>query len=140
MGTLNHVDKVMALKSIEALKAVPTDQLSHVARAARERTYAPREILFQEGDPPGPLFIVLKGKVGLQRGGLLGAEVEAGSSLGAWSLFDDQPRTSDAVALKETQVLEVDREAFYDAIAEHPEIARSLFGDMVRRLRRTLLD
>jgi CRP-like cAMP-binding protein len=140
MESLTHVDKVMALKSIEALKAVPTEHLRHVARSAQERTFAPREHLFREGDPPGPLYIVLKGRIGLERTGVAAGEVREGSPLGAWSLFEDQPRSSDAVALEETQVLVVDREDFYDAIAEHPAIARSLFSDMLRRLRRTLLD
>lgn len=140
MESLTQVDKVMALKSIEALRAVPTEHLRHVARAAQERSYAPREHLFREGDPPGPLFIVLKGRIGLERTGVPAGEVREGSPLGAWSLFDDQPRSSDAVALEETQVLMVDREDFYDAIAEHPAIASSLLSDMLRRLRRTLLD
>jgi hypothetical protein len=140
METLTHVDKVMALKSIEALSAVPTEHLRHVARSAQERTYAPGEHLFREGDPPGPLYIVLRGRIGLERTGVAAGEVRKGSPLGAWSLFEDQPRSSDAVALEETQVLVVDREDFYDAIAEHPAIARSLFSDMLRRLRRTLLD
>ena len=134
------VDKVMALKAVEALRAVPTEQLSHVAQVARGRVYAGSETLFREGDPPGPLYILTRGRVALRRGTVTTAELGAGSPLGTWSLFDDQPRTNDAVALEETEVLVVDREDFYEAIAEHPEIARSLMTDMVRRLRRTLLD
>ena len=60
--------------------------------------------------------------------------------VGRFTLRLSLPLTTDATALEETEVLVVDREDFYEAIAEHPEIARSLMTDMVRRLRRTFID
>jgi hypothetical protein len=133
------IDKVMTLKSIDLFRAVPAEDLVHVARVVREQRFGPGAALFSEGDPPGPLYIPLDGRILLQRGGTPTGEIPAGSPVGTWSLFDDQPRTHSAVALGELRALVVEREDFYDALAENVEILRSLIGDLLRRLQRLTL-
>ncbi len=134
-GAITLVDKVIALRSIDAFRAVGTRQLTHVARVARERSFLPGEVLFAEGDPPGALFFLLDGTVGLRRANEPAGTVESGSALGTWSLFDDQPRAMGAVALGHTKTLVVERDDFYDVLAEQPGIVRSLMADMGRRLK-----
>jgi CRP-like cAMP-binding protein len=58
----------------------------------------------------------------------------AGSALGMWTLFEDQPRRVSAVALEPTRALVVDREDFFDVLGEHVSIVRSVLGDLVQRL------
>ena len=128
------IDKVMALKAIDLFQAVPAEELVHLARVVHEQSFLRGEPLFSEGDSPGPLFIPLDGRVGLQRGGTPAGEVPAGSPIGTWSLFDEQPRTHGAVALDDLQALVVDREDFYDVLAENVEILRSLVGNLLHRL------
>jgi ATP/ADP translocase len=138
VSDMTLVDRVVVLKSIDAFKSVPAAHLARVAHVARERAYEPGEMLFREGEPAEALFVLLQGRVALRRGAMPIGEITTGVPFGAWSLFDEQPRPADAVALEPTDVLIVDREEFYEAIAENPEIARSLFGDFVRRLRSLL--
>ncbi len=131
---ITMIDKVMALKAIDLFQAVPAEELVHLARVVSERSFARGEPLFSEGDAPGPLFIPLDGRVALRRGGTPAGEIPAGSPIGTWSLFDEQPRTHGAVALDDLQALVVDREDFYDVLAENVEILRSLVGNLLRRL------
>ena len=128
------IDRVMALKAIDLFQAVPAEELVHLARVISERCFSRGEPLFSEGDPPGPLYIPLDGRVALQRGGNPAGEVPAGSPIGTWSLFDEQPRTHGAVALEDLCALVVEREDFYDVLAENIEILRSLVGNLLHRL------
>ena len=128
------IDKVMVLKAIDLFQAVPAEELVHLARVVSERSFSRGEALFSEGDSPGPLFIPLDGRVALQRGGVPAGEVPAGSPIGTWALFDEQQRTHGAVALEDLQALVVDREDFYDVLAENVEILRSLVGNLLHRL------
>jgi AAA family ATP:ADP antiporter len=133
-GPVTLVDKVIALRSVDAFRAVPTHELVHLGRIVRERRFAPGETLFAEGDPPGPLYFLLEGRVGLRRGTSPAGEAPAGSALGTWSLFDDEPRQLGAVALEDSRALVVEREDFYDVLSEQVGIVRSLMSDLARRL------
>jgi CRP-like cAMP-binding protein len=92
-------------------------------------------LLFDEGAPPDSLFVVLDGSVALSRQGAPMGTVGGGEALGTWSLLDDEPRSARAVAAAPVRVLAIDREDFFDVLAEHSEISRSLMRDLVGRLR-----
>ena len=128
------VDKVMALKSVDLFATVPAEDLVHVARVAHERNFEAGSSLFEEGDRPGPLYLVLEGRVGLRRGRMAAGEIPAGSPVGTLSLFDDQPRSHTAFALEDVRALVVEREDFYDVLAENVEVLRSLVGNLLHRL------
>ena len=128
------VERAVALRKVEAFRAVPIDQLAHVASVAREQTFAKGETLFREGDPPESLFVVLEGKIGLQRSGEAFAEAVAGEPLGTWSLFIDHPRRATAVVLEAARMLVLDRDEFYEVLAEQVEVTRSMVQDLVGRL------
>lgn len=134
MNATTLLDRAMALKSIELFRTVPAEDLVHLARVTREETHEAGELLFAEGDPPGPLYVVLTGRIELQRGGGPAGQVAAGSPLGTWSLFDDQPRRLGAVVVEPARVLAIERDDFYDVLAEHVEILRSLLGNLVQRI------
>jgi AAA family ATP:ADP antiporter len=135
MNTPSLVDKVVTLKSIDMFRAVPAQELVYLARVVRQQKLAAGETLFVEGDPPGPMYVPTSGRLALQRAGRTFDEVPTGTPLGAWSLFDEQPRAVSAMALEPSELLVIGREEFYEVLAEHVDILRSLVGDLVRRLR-----
>lgn len=74
------------------------------------------------------LFIIQKGGVKLFLAGEDGAENlidyrGEGGSVGAMALFRDGRADRDAVAVEDTFVVKVPREAFFQAVREHPEVA-----------------
>ncbi len=133
--TMLLVDRAVALRSVDAFRGVPTDQLTLIAAIARERLFPEGSILFEEGAPPDSLFVVLSGEVSLDRKGVSLGSIEAGEALGTWSLLDDEPRAARAVARRETRALAIDRDDFFELLAEHSQISRSLMRDLVGRLR-----
>jgi len=128
------VERAVALRNVEAFRAVPMDQLAHVAAVAREEHHAAGAVLFSEGDPPESLFVVLSGKIRLLRRGKGFGEAQPGEPLGTWSLFIDHPRRATAEVLEDSRLLVLDREEFYEVLAEQVEVTRSMVQDLVGRL------
>lgn len=100
------------------------------------------ELVFTESEPGDRLYVVREGKVKLVRRSSDGREnlltvVGPGEMLGELSLFDPGPRTSSAVAVTDTVVLELDRDQLTDWLNQHPSVALHLLQALARRLRRT---
>ena len=128
------VERAVALRKVEAFRAVPIDQLAHVAAVAREEAFQAGSSLFHEGDPPESLYVVLAGKIRLHRKGSVFGEATAGEPLGTWSLFIDHPRRGTAEVAEDARVLVLDRDDFYEVLAEQVEVTRSMVQDLVGRL------
>jgi len=131
---MTAVERAIALRHVEAFRAVPIEQLARVAAVAREETRVEGDVLFREGEPPGALFVILEGRVGLERGGERFGHAGAGEALGTWSLFEDEPRRATARIEQDARVLVLEREDFYEVLADHVELTRSLVQHLVRRL------
>jgi CRP-like cAMP-binding protein len=131
---LTTVERAVALREVEAFRGVPMDQLAHVAAAARDEWCPADSMLFREGDPPGSLYVILQGKIRLERKGQVVGDAGANEPLGTWSLFYDHPRRAGARVVEDARVLVLDRDDFYDVLSEHVEVTRSLVQELVRRL------
>lgn len=128
------LEKAIALRELDLFEAVSAEQLAHVAAVSREARIEAGDTLFEEGEPPGSLYIILEGAIELDRQGRSLGTAGEGEPLGTWSLFDDRPRQATARAGQPSRLLIVDREEFYDVLAQHVEITRSLVQHLVRRL------
>ncbi len=89
------------------------------------------------GAPADAMFVVLAGRIQMLREGSggLALDVGPGEAIGAWALFDDQPRTLTAAALESCRLLRLDREEFFELLADHVGITQGIFKTLVRRIR-----
>jgi len=131
---LTTVERAIALREVDAFRGVPMDQLAHVAAVAHDEWFPADSMLFNEGDPPGSLYVILQGKIRLLRKGETVGEAGENEPLGTWSLFDDHPRRAGARVIEDARVLVLDRDDFYDVLSEHVEVTQSLVKELVRRL------
>jgi len=131
---LTTVERAIALREVNAFRGVPMEQLAHVAAAARDEWCPAGGLLFEEGDPPGSLYVILHGKISLERNGAVIGEAGENEPLGTWSLFDDHPRRATARIVEDARVLILERDDFYDVLSEHVEVTRSLVQELVRRV------
>lgn len=136
VAAMTVVEKVVALQGVEVFRETPPEQLAQVASVAREVTFPVDSVLCKQDEPPGDLFVLLDGKVALERDGGSVGELGRGDALGTWGLFEDEPWTFTARTLEETRTLRIDRWGFEEVLDEHPEIARSLIQQLIRRLRK----
>lgn len=56
-------------------------------------------------------------------------------AFGTWALFDEAPRVVTATPLEDCHLLRIDREDFFDLLADHIQITQGVFKTVVHRLR-----
>lgn len=100
------------------------------------------QVIFQEGEPGDRLYVITSGKVTLGHKASDGREtllavLGPGEMFGELSLFDPGARTATAIALTDSTVLGLSRDALRPLLAHRPEVAEKLLQALAQRLRRT---
>lgn len=138
MDSLSTLDRALRLKKVELFQNLETETLALIASIAEQIDIAEGESLCDEGRPQLALFLVLEGKFDMLRGSARLFSIGVGETIGNWALFDDQPSLVSSTASEAATVLRIDREDFYDLLADNPEITRTMFQALFQRVR-TLL-
>jgi CRP-like cAMP-binding protein len=99
------------------------------------------EALFRQGEPGTEMYFVLAGKVKLtQRASDVDrvvAVLAPGDECGAVAIADGMPHTTGAVAISDTTVTCLTREALQQLMARYPHVSSALLHMLAHRLRRT---
>jgi NTE family protein len=99
-------------------------------------------LLPRDGENDRALFLVVAGCLGIflddEHGAKrLVAHAPAGEAVGEMSLISGQPPTAQIVALRDTELLRVGRDAFESLIARHPRVMLNMMRILIRRLSET---
>jgi len=116
-------------------------ELVGLASLMRPRPYAKDEVIYLRGDPGTAFYVIASGKVKIALTSPDGKELilrrlGPGGFHGELALLDDEPRSADAVATEASVLLVLQRDAFRQFLAEHPDIATKLLGTVSQYLRR----
>ncbi|MGQ0508799.1 MAG: Npt1/Npt2 family nucleotide transporter [Myxococcaceae bacterium] len=131
------VERIRFLRSVPLFKALSPEDLMKLAEIAESEEHLSGEYIFKKGDPGDVLCVVVRGKVEIRDQNLLIATQGPNDFFGELALFDHEPRSADAVATEDTELLEIGG-ADLDALMERrPEIAREVIRVLARRLRKT---
>lgn len=139
LGTFCHHRMVSNLMRHSAiLSAVQPSQRSELVTRFTSRTFAPGQVLVQQGEEGGRLYLLASGVVEVRGRDAEGdpvtlAQLSAGDVVGEISLVLRRPATADVVALYTTVALELSREQFHEAIQEHPTLLAELYEIATRR-------
>ena len=138
METLTTLDKAIRLQKVELFGDMDTDVLALAASIATQVRLDSGATLFKENGPSDALYVVLAGRIRLTRAGREIFASGPGETLGNWALFDDQPAVATATCAEETWVLKIEREDFFDLLADHSEMTQKMFKALVKRVRSLL--
>jgi CRP/FNR family transcriptional regulator len=130
------VERVLLLQNVDLLSAARTEDLAVLASIAEEVLVPEGSTLFEEGQPADGLYVVIHGELVLTRDGEELSRMGDGSALGAWDLIEGGARVFGSHAARETLLLRVDRQDFYDLLLDYPELGQSILKALVRRFRR----
>lgn len=125
---------------VPALSAlISHDKLQELLSAAKPISYSSGQTIHMRGDQKPGLSIVKRGAVALGTVGLDGEEriittLGPGQSFGEFTLFGNLPRTHDAVAIGETIIDQVSKDAFMTFTQRHPEVIMSMLVATTKRL------
>jgi CRP/FNR family transcriptional regulator, cyclic AMP receptor protein len=98
--------------------------------------------IFAKGDPGTSLFAVCTGSVKITAPSAEGKDtvfnlLKEGDIFGEIALLDGRPRTADAIAATDCELLVIERRNFIPLVHSHPEIALKLIEVLCERIRRT---
>jgi CRP-like cAMP-binding protein len=130
------------LDSTELFAALPTDVLDGLREQAVAEHIAKGQALFSEGDPADRLYVVAEGRVAIASRASDGREtlvavMEPGGLFGELGLFDGEPRSADARALTDAELLAIDYEAVRAAFEARPDLLWLVVRLLAQRLRAT---
>ena len=115
--------------------------LNEVAGALQRRRFKARETIFHQGDPGTVLYMIYSGRVRIYVSSLDGTETslvlmgQPGEIFGDFAVIDGLPRSANAIAMQETVVFTLSREAFQHAVLRAPQIAINFMSALSHRLR-----
>lgn len=139
---LSTIERIIFLKEVLFFREMTVDQLKVLASVCEEAFYTEDALIYKEGDPGGQLYVVVQGRVSIERESRKGvvarlATIEAYSYFGEMNLFDASSRTDTAVALQDTLTLTLRREPLIALARQYPDLSLELINVLSQRLRET---
>jgi CRP-like cAMP-binding protein len=137
------VDKLQILRKHALFGRLEPELLSRLCTYATTRKVKRGTVVISRGDPGTCLFMVAAGTIKISVQSLTSGKdavfnlIEAGGIFGEIALLDGQPRTADAVAITNCELLVIERRDFVSVVHSDPDIALRIIEVRCERLRRT---
>jgi CRP-like cAMP-binding protein len=133
-------DQLGLLRGHPVFGGLESAQLSRLGTYARNRRVRAGTTLFVKGDAGTALFAVSAGTVKITVPSIDGREamfnlLHAGEIFGEIALLDGRPRTADAVALTDCELMVIERRDFLAFVHSEPTVALKLIELLCARLR-----
>ncbi len=113
-------------------------ELDELGPKLRPHSYAAGQEICRAGEPGDSLFVLENGLAHvLSDDGRIVAKLRRGDVVGEMSLLTDEPRSATVVAALPTQVLELRREAFAEAVGRSPVLLTNLNRILSQKLAAT---
>ena len=124
------------------LRHLRPDELSRLAATATLTRHRANATIFQKGDPGDSMMAVVTGRVKICIYSADGKElvlniIDRGGLFGEIAVLDGQPRSGDAMALEDTELLVLERSRLTPFLTANPEIPTRLIAVLCQRLRQT---
>ncbi|MEA2877549.1 MAG: family transcriptional regulator, cyclic receptor protein [Hyphomicrobiales bacterium] len=135
-------DKQAIFRAHPLFGQLGADAISRLASYAHSKSAAAGTTIFERGDPGNSLFAVCSGTVKISNRSTEGKDavfnlIKAGEIFGEIAMLDGHPRTADALAITDCDLLVIDRRDFVPMVTQSPEIALKLIEILCARLRHT---
>jgi CRP/FNR family cyclic AMP-dependent transcriptional regulator len=134
--------KRAALLACPLFAVMQQAELDAVLQMATERRVRRGQTIFQKGDAGSSMMAVLRGRVRISAVSAEGKEVtlnviNPGEVFGEIALLDGKPRSADAAAIDDTQLLLLERRLVLPFLQSNQDLLLRLLAVLCDRLRRT---
>jgi CRP/FNR family transcriptional regulator, cyclic AMP receptor protein len=134
------VDGVALLQTHPVFGALTPAQIKQLGLFARPRRIVSGTTLFVKGDPGTVLFSIVSGTVKITVPSIDGREatfnlLHAGDIFGEIALLDGQPRSADAIAVTDCELMVIERRDFLSFVHGEPKVAIKVIELLCTRLR-----
>jgi CRP/FNR family cyclic AMP-dependent transcriptional regulator len=136
------LDALATLRSHSLFREFPPAIIEHFGTCMTRRSVRRGATIFTRGDPGTGLMAVLCGSVKISVLTGDGQEavfniINSGQVFGEIALLDGQPRTADAVAMTDCELMVIDRCDFIRFLRRDPDVALKCIEILCARIRRT---
>jgi CRP-like cAMP-binding protein len=140
--TAGAPDKLALLRHHSLFGQLPPAVLEHLGSYMRRRTLPRGSSIFAKGDPGTGLMGVLSGSVKISVPSADGRDivlniVHEGEIFGEIALLDGHPRTADATAMTDCELMVIERRDFIPFLLNQPDLTMQIIETLCSRLRRT---
>jgi len=131
------------LAKVHLFAGLSPDVLQLIAAIGDEEEHRTGTTVFHHGDAGDRLYLILQGKVRISRtipgmGEEALAVLGPGDAFGEMSLFDDAPRSADALVHDTCRLLSIPRNRFEELLFTRQDVAHDVLWSAVRILSKRL--
>ena len=136
------LDRQKLLRDHPLFSGLPAEIIERLSSYAVLKNVKRGATIFAKGDAGNSLFAVCDGTVKIASPSAAGKDavfnlVQVGGIFGEIALLDGRPRTADAVAATNCQLMVIDRRDFLPLVRSQPELAVRIIDVLCARLRHT---
>ena len=130
--------KPEVLKSVPLFALLDDEETAVLATQVEFKTFAPRERIYKLGEPSGPAYVVLSGKVRVttldeDHQEVVVDEPAVGDFFGFASMIEQTPHQTSAIAVEASECLEVSREDIATLLQRKPHAGMDLLTTLGRQ-------
>lgn len=142
MITPTYQEKRQIFVRHPVLGKLSEEEIDALLRYSRVEHYLAGQEIFAKGAPGNSMMLVLRGSVRISSISLAGKEIvlniiNPGEPVGEIAALDGGPRSGDAVAMSDCELLVLNRRDFMPFLEKHADICLMLIRILCKRLRRT---
>jgi CRP-like cAMP-binding protein len=127
LSELASIEKVVFLESVVLFSYCTADELVRIAAIANERRFKTGDVLYRANEPADTLYCVVSGEINVDGSDDERRTVGPTGPLGVGEILSGRLRRGTASAARDTLVLAIDAEDFFDLLSNNIEIVKSLF-------------
>jgi CRP-like cAMP-binding protein len=135
---LTVIEKVIFLKSVDIFEHATVEQLGHIAGLTEEVNFEAGETIYKEGEPGETMYVILSGRVVIERNGSIIHELKEKEAFGTLEVLDVHPRAATAKAIDEVRALKLNGPKFYELLSLDIEMVQAVFRTLSGWIRRLL--
>ena len=135
-NNLTTIEKIFFLKSVDIFEHATVEHLGRIAGLMEEVHFEPAETIFEEGEPGDALYLLLSGRVFLDKNDNTVREIKEKEAFGTLEVLDFNPRTVTAKAAEHVRVLKLNGQEFHDLLSLDIEMVEAVFRMLCGLVRR----
>jgi len=127
VSELASIEKVVFLESVVLFSYCTADELVRIEAIAKERRFDGGEVVYRADEPADALYCVVNGEIAVEEPGRPPRTAGPTAPLGVAEILSGRLRQGTATASRESLLLTIDAEDFFDLLSNNIEIVKSLF-------------
>jgi CRP-like cAMP-binding protein len=135
---LTTIEKVIFLKSVDIFEHATVEQLGRIAGLTEEVHFEPGETIFREGEPGDACYLLLSGRVSIEKNGNALREMKERAAFGTLEILDFHPRGVTAIAVDQVHALKLNGQEFHDLLSLDIEMVQAVLRMLCGLVRRVL--